>query len=231
MGGQRQKPEVIQVQVKAGRSKTMLFPKVFTRSTALVIRWFLTYIVQNCEKINCYRCKSPGLQQPKETNTAADKLKQMDVSKLPQREKVKTDQLSKCVQEQRYNRVTSFQNISGFQQGLIQKKRNLTRHLNRDDLMQGIRLYRKWRPTRAKSTLRIQVSSYHSLVSENKEKQGLLGPRIVERDTPGPSSLWEWQQLGTRTNFCYQEGKRAAAENRKSEGRNKVLSPTSRYAV
>ena len=28
--------------VKAGRSKTKFFPKVFTRSTALVISWFLT---------------------------------------------------------------------------------------------------------------------------------------------------------------------------------------------
>ena len=40
--------------------------------------------------------------------------------------------------------------------------------------MQGIQLYRKWRPARAKGTLRIErvtsVSSYHPLVSENKEK-------------------------------------------------------------
>ena len=59
------------------------------------------------------------------------------------------------------------------QSGLIEKKRNLTRHLNRDDLMQGIRLYRKWRPAKAKGTLRTErVTSvrHQGVVSENKEK-------------------------------------------------------------
>lgn len=98
----------------------------------------------------------------------------MDVSKLPQREKVKTDQSSECVYSRDITESLAFKTSQVCQLGLIQKKRNLTRHLNRDDLMQGIRLYRKWRPARAKGTLRIEtvtsVSSYHPLVSENKEK-------------------------------------------------------------
>lgn len=84
------------------------------------------------------------------------------------------------------------------QSGLIQKKRNLTRHLNRDDLMQGIRLYWKWRPASAKGALRIErvtlVSSYHPWGRRTKQV-GVPGTQSVGRDTPGPSSLWEWHQL------------------------------------
>lgn len=119
------------------------------------------------------------------------------------------------------------------QSGLIQKKRNLTRHLNRDDLMQGIWLYRKWRPARAKGALRIQrvplVSSYHPWGLRTKQV-GVPGTQKCGEGHPRAQLTRERQQLGTGTNFCYQEGKRAAAENRKSKGRDEVLSPTSRHA-
>ena len=151
----------------------------------------------------------------------------MDVSKLPQREKVKTVQPSKCAHEQRYNRVSSFQNISGLS-GLIQKKRNLTRHLNRDDLMQGIRPYRKWRPARAKGALRIESNFGQQLPplgSESKASGGSWDPEVWGGTPQGPAHSGSGQQLGTGTNFCYQEGKRAAAENSQQEVKRKKRGP------
>lgn len=89
------------------------------------------------------------------------------------------------------------------QSGLIQKKRNLTRHLNRDDLMQGIWLYRKWRPARAKGALRIQSpfgQQLPPLGSENKASGGSQDPECGEGHpraqlTLGVAAAGNWNQL------------------------------------
>ena len=66
--------------------------------------------------------------------------------------------------------------------------------------MQGTRLYRKWRPARAKGALRIErvtlVSSYHPW-GLRVNQVGVPGTqKCVGRDIPGPSSLWEWAAAG-----------------------------------
>ena len=75
---------------KLEEARNKFFPKFSRGSMALLTPWFQTFALQNCEKVNLCRFKSPGnlLQQPKEhwhhaTNSHAGVHRTLQLTALP----------------------------------------------------------------------------------------------------------------------------------------------------